>query len=165
MPNPKTNPRHFRSFQKAYQASTVNDGPGCGAGFSFGDHAMIYFKHKVNAHRNENLAVIIDEFGLEGYGLYWIIVEIIAEQMRGDKIKKTWVEYPYVVWRQLTGVSKRKIRIFAEFLGNFENFPEKIEIFKIKASETALMIDCPKILKIKDEYSQKRERNEAKISG
>jgi len=126
---------------------------------------MLYIKHKANAHRNENMAVIIDKFGLEGYGLYWIIIETIAEQMKGDKLNKTWVEYPYVIWRQITGLSQKKIRVFSDFLGNFENFPEKIQIFEIKASKTSLMIDCPKILEIKDEYSQKRSRNEAKMSG
>ena len=49
---------------------------------------MKWFKHQSDAHTNLKLMQVLDEFGLEGYGLYWLIVEIIAQQ--GDNFAVTF---------------------------------------------------------------------------
>ncbi len=39
-----------------------------------------YFKHDSNAHDDIKIKAIIKKYGLEGYGRYWYLVEILREQ-------------------------------------------------------------------------------------
>ena len=41
---------------------------------------MKWFQHKSDAYTDFKLQEIIDEFGLEGYGLYWLCCEMVAQQ-------------------------------------------------------------------------------------
>jgi len=56
---------------------------------------MKWFQHQSNAHRDFNIEPFVDKFGMEGYGLYWICAEIIAE--KGDVYqiseKQGWKRY------------------------------------------------------------------------
>lgn len=45
-----------------------------------------YFSHDYNAHKDPKCSALINDFGMAGYGLYWILIEIMYEQ--GGKIKK-----------------------------------------------------------------------------
>lgn len=45
-----------------------------------------YFSHDANAQRDPKCSALISDFGYEGYGMYWALVEIMYEQ--GGKIKK-----------------------------------------------------------------------------
>jgi hypothetical protein len=45
-----------------------------------------YFQHDYNAHNDPKCSALINDYGMEGYGLYWAIVEILHGQ--GGKIKK-----------------------------------------------------------------------------
>ena len=42
---------------------------------------MKWFKHETDVIHSEKMAKLIEEFGFEGYGRYWRIMEIIAERM------------------------------------------------------------------------------------
>ena len=42
---------------------------------------MRWFKHLTTASDDETMAALIEEFGPEGYGVFWIILEKIAAQM------------------------------------------------------------------------------------
>lgn len=45
-----------------------------------------YFPHDYNAHQDPKCSALIKDFGFAGYGLYWVMVELLHEQ--GGKIKK-----------------------------------------------------------------------------
>lgn len=50
-----------------------------------------YFSHDTNARRDPKILAMRSEFGVKGYGYYWIIVEMLAEQ-EGYKLEHTkWV--------------------------------------------------------------------------
>jgi hypothetical protein len=50
-----------------------------------------YFSHDTNARRDPKILAMRNEYGNEGYGWYWIIVEMLAEQ-DGYKLKHAkWV--------------------------------------------------------------------------
>ncbi len=66
---------------------------------------MRWLKHYTDSHINLKLQVIIREFGLEGYGFYWICLEIVGAQ--GQK---------YIV---------KKDKEWKFFLTNFSNFDQK----------------------------------------
>ena len=46
-----------------------------------------YFPHDSNAGRDPKCAALINDFGMEGYGIYWSIIEILHEQKNG-KLEK-----------------------------------------------------------------------------
>lgn len=50
-----------------------------------------YFPHDNNSHRDPKCSALINDFGMEGYGLYWAIIEILHEQDgKLDKFPKLW---------------------------------------------------------------------------
>ena len=110
---------------------------------------MRWFKHLSNASDDERLSEIMDLFGAEGYGVYWIILEKIAFLM--DKSPKTSARYSVKKWSKFCGKSPK---VFRKFLETFE----KLSLFNIEICENNsdfLIIDCPNLLKYRDEYSKK----------
>jgi len=53
---------------------------------------MKWFQHQSNARHNLKFQPILEEFGLEGYGMYWILCELVAEQSQNYLItsQKKW---------------------------------------------------------------------------
>lgn len=54
---------------------------------------VYYFSHDSNARRDPKILALINKFGLEGYGRYWIIVEMLSEQGGYQLEHKKWVYY------------------------------------------------------------------------
>lgn len=64
---------------------------------------MKFFKHMCSSWNDEGLAQLIDGGGMEGlarYGLWWRVMEIVAEQI-GPKNTKASVTYPVTRWSLL----------------------------------------------------------------
>lgn len=109
---------------------------------------MKWFKHMSDAHMDEKLSEIIDEFGYEGYGRWWVILELIAKQM--DKTDKCFVEYSWVKWQTFLKGKRNKLETFLERL-------ENVSLLNLERSENKLKIICPKLLKLRDNYSKDLE--------
>ncbi len=107
---------------------------------------MKWFKHMTDAGNDEKLALLKAEFGYEGIGLYWHIIEIIASQMKPETCH-TYVEYPAITWRQLTGLSTKKFAKLAEVMSD-------IGLFSFEDLDKTFKINCPKLLSIKDNHFQ-----------
>lgn len=107
---------------------------------------MRWFKHLAESPDDEKLADILTVYGPEGYGVWWLMVEVVAKQM--DKTLRCEVAYPVGVWSKKCFVSKRKT---LEFL---QVFAEKKLIF-LKESEKNISVEIPNLLKFRDEYSQR----------
>lgn len=106
---------------------------------------MKWFKHMADASNDEALADLIDEFGLEGYGRWWLLIETIALQM--DKSNKCSVEYSWVKWQALLKGKRNKLRLFLERLENYGKI-------KLKENGNKLEIKCPKLLELRDNHSK-----------
>lgn len=39
-----------------------------------------YFPHDVNAQNDPKCIALIEEYGMEGYGLYWVIIEMLHQE-------------------------------------------------------------------------------------
>jgi len=39
-----------------------------------------YFSHDSNAKDDPKCVLLIEQLGLEGYGIYWILIEILRDQ-------------------------------------------------------------------------------------
>lgn len=46
-----------------------------------------YFPHDSNAQHDPKCAALIHDFGMEGYGLYWMVIELLHQQA-GGKLEK-----------------------------------------------------------------------------
>ena len=114
---------------------------------------MKWFKHMTASARDEKIALLEAEFGLEGIGFYWRVLEIIAGEM--DANLKTSVRFPVKIWAKLFGISAKKFQNLAEFC-------ENVNLFSLKIEGDLVTIDCPKLLTIKDERTSKDVRNLSK---
>lgn len=47
---------------------------------------MKWFKHDTDANMDAKLQEIMLDYGLEGYGLYWYCIELIAQNVNGDNL-------------------------------------------------------------------------------
>jgi hypothetical protein len=91
-----------------------------------------------------------DEFGLEGYGLYWIILEAIAEQVSpGHPLPE--MELSVKSWRKFSEIPPKKFEKVVSFLSI-------LGLFLVEKSENSIKIKCPNLLKYKDEYSSRGDK-------
>lgn len=111
---------------------------------------MRWFKHMTASGNDEKLSRLKDRYGLEGYGFWWTIVEIIAGFV--DENGKTSVTFSAKKWGNLAGISAKKFQTLAEFCAN-------LGCFSIKNDENSITIDMPNILKYRDEWSKKKGKN------
>ena len=68
-----------------------------------------YFSHDANARRDPKIMSMTCDYGMEGYGLYWVIIEILREQ-DGYVLKKD--KNLYKLLSRETGIDPEKIENF-----------------------------------------------------
>lgn len=108
---------------------------------------MRWIKHLTNSWEDEKLAAITSEHGLEIYGFWWRILEIIGKQM--DASSKTDCQYSAKTWGKFAGISAKKFQKFARILA------EKKLIF-IESGCSEIKINVPKLAEYRDEWSQRQ---------
>jgi hypothetical protein len=109
---------------------------------------MRWFKHLTHSHMDVGLCRLMDEFGPEGYGAYWLVLEAIAAQCETDNIT---LRLSVRNWRRILPFSPQK-------LANFMGFAGKSGLFQIETAGNEISVSCPKLLKYRDEYAVKREK-------
>jgi hypothetical protein len=106
---------------------------------------MKWLKHETDAMDSEKMKMIIHEFGFEGYGWFWRVMEIIAKQM--DETGRCHYDQPVSEWCGNLKVKQRKLRKFLE-LTTLQS------ITKLVYSGDKLRIEIPNLLKKRDNYSK-----------
>jgi DNA polymerase III gamma/tau subunit len=91
------------------------------------------------------LEQIIEEFGLEGYARWWLLLEAVAKNM--DDSDKCSVEYSWTKWQQILRGKRNKLETFLERFGN------KLEMNQ-KRNGNVLEIKIPKLLELRDNYTK-----------
>jgi len=125
----------------------------CSGRFVFWEYELRWIKHLTAAASDEKLSAVISEIGLEGYGLFWRILEVIASQINGEE-QKDCCTYPEDVWAKTLWISRKKFRNMLKTLENHK-------LFLVSESEKnvkQITIKCPNILKYRDEYSRKQHK-------
>lgn len=117
---------------------------------------MRWFKHMTSANRDESLLQIRDEFGVAGYGVYWIILELIGEKI--TEKNESFLKLSKKNWRKFCEFSPKK---FQKFLKTCEN----LELFLTEIDGDFITVSCPKILKYRDEWTKKKGKRKPKNSG
>jgi hypothetical protein len=115
---------------------------------------MRWFKHLSGSHQDEDMAEIISRLGPEGYGVWWIILEVIALQM--DSSEKYSARYSAKKWGSFCGFSAKKFQKVAENLA-------EISSISVNVLGDFLEIECPNLLKYRDEYSKKSGQTPDKL--
>ena len=106
---------------------------------------MKWLKHETDAMDSEKLKMLIHEFGFEGYGWFWRIMEIVGKKM--DETGRCHYEQPVSEWCGNLKVKQRKLRLFLE-LNQLQSS------FKVVYSDNKLRIEVPNLLKKRDNYSK-----------
>lgn len=106
---------------------------------------MRWFKHFSDANRDPKLISLIDEYGLEGYGIWWIICEVVADQYHANGIPE--LETSAKGWRKLTGIYPKKFEKVVRFL-------EKAQLLSATFFEKGIKVYIPKMSEYKDNHTR-----------
>jgi len=115
---------------------------------------MRWFKHLTRSHEDEKLAQLRAECGLAGYGLYWIILEIIARNMENND--QTSITLPIKMWSKM-------ISTHSHFVLKVTSFCTENGLIQSNLSGQDLTIGCDNLLKYKDEYLRKSGQKKSHI--
>lgn len=124
---------------------------------------MKWLKHMTCSGEDEKLSAVIDELGYEGYGVYWRLLEIVADKMESKG--EPSCSYSLKRWANLFGFYPKKFEKFSKtfekhsliFCKTFEKHFENIS----KTSEKLLEISIPNLLKYQDKYTKKLQKTSA----
>lgn len=122
---------------------------------------MRWFKHMTASANDEKLSRLMDVAGLEGYGFWWRVVEIVGEGM--DENGKTTVTLSVRRWCNLIGIRPQtlaKLMRNADEIGLFcASFAEVSHKERKRSEDVLLTVNIPNILKYNDEWTRKKRRN------
>lgn len=115
---------------------------------------MKWFKHMTASKTDEKIAQLLDIAGLEGYGFYWTIIELIAAQVNGDDTVAE-VTYSLPTLSRMTYSHHHKV---SNLLGKLQ----VTGLMTVSKSELLgvvnYTISCPNILKYRDEWTSRKPK-------
>ena len=114
---------------------------------------MKWFKHMTGSHTDEKLAGYLSDTGLEGYGFWWLLMEVVAAQCVDDKCSVT---YSLPHWSRLLYSHHHRVSKYLGKLG-------VTGIVTVEYIEGNIRVTIPNLLKYRDEYSQKSGQNREKV--
>lgn len=114
---------------------------------------MKWFKHMSDSWEDEKLSFVVDQAGLEGYGFWWRMVEIVASKV--DENNTTLVTFSIKKWCSLFVLRPQKLRRLLTLC-------EDCGMFKAVLTGDMITVDIPNILKYRDEWSRKQSGKKAK---
>ena len=102
---------------------------------------------------DERISRLVERAGLEGYGFYFRLVEIIAANM--EENSKPNATYSAQKWSKLTAIFKPKVQKLCEVCSD-------LGLIEFEINSDLLKVSIPKIIKYRDEYSVKQGRKKVK---
>lgn len=107
---------------------------------------MKWFKHQADANMNAKLQEIIFDHGIEGYGLYWYCLELVAQNVSSDNLTFELKHDARIIGRNIGMPANRVEEIMKAFISN--------DLFS--ASEGR--IQCLKLAQRCDDFTAKAVR-------
>jgi uncharacterized phage protein (TIGR02220 family) len=77
-----------------------------------------YFSHDANARHDPKILALRSEFGIEGYGIYWVVVEMLREHDEFKLPLKTYIFNAIAMQVQSNAYAKEDAKQFVEFCIN-----------------------------------------------
>ena len=117
---------------------------------------MKYINHMTTSSEDDRHAEVMEraggnEKGLAAYGLYWIIAERIAAQIRPEQIT-TWMTRSWKKWGEMCGIRptlfQKRVKSMAE-----------VGLIFLYCDEKSACIHLPNLLKYADEYIKRILKN------
>ena len=115
-----------------------------------------WLKHLSLAHDDAALSEILEEFGPEGYGIYWLMLEHLAAGIEKESDAVPSRIHSVVKWSQICHSSVRRFRSFAQR-------SNELHLINIQTTKYRLQIHSPNLLKYRDEYSKKSRQTPVQI--
>jgi len=120
---------------------------------------MKWFKHDSDANRDAKLKRVQIKYGMEGYGLYWYCIELIANGI--DQHNLTFeLEHDAEVIAHDTGIHHERVQEMMTFmseLGLFENNSGTITCMKLAKRIDQSMTSNPRMRAIIDQIRQSHD--------
>jgi len=114
-------------------------------------HKAYWFTHDCNAKDDPKIMILIDELGLEGYGVYWVLIETLREQkdykypikLLGSLARKynTSLQKMEVVVLNYTlfEIENNEFFISKSLCGRMKKYDEKIKKLTLNAKKGAMI--------------------------
>ncbi len=116
---------------------------------------MKWFKHMTDAQDDEFIAELESQYrGFDGPGRWWRLLEIIGKHV--DQTGKCEAIYSVSQWCQ-------KLKVTRSGLLKFTNLVVIWGKVETKTIDTRMLIRCPKLLEIRDEYTRKSGQSPDKL--
>jgi hypothetical protein len=106
---------------------------------------MRWLKHLTAAHRDERLAAFLDEYGLEGYGFWWLLLEVVGHAVKGDQCEVT---YSLPQWSRLLYSHHHRV---SKYMGSLH----RSGLVIAENVDGKWRVSVPNLLKYRDEYARK----------
>lgn len=111
---------------------------------------MKWIQHDTDANQDAKLQNVLLDYGLEGYGLYWYCIELIAGKVDANNITFE-LEHDARVIARNTGSTPQKVEEMMRYfvnIGLFENSNNTITCFKLAKRLTQSMTSNPQMREI-----------------
>jgi hypothetical protein len=108
---------------------------------------MRWFKHLAASGRDEKISALRDALGNEGIGMYWTLLETIAEQM--DESDKCQVVLSLAQWASRLYCHSNKAKRFFHVIGDGDS-----PLVEIITDSKKWLVRIPNLLKYRDNYSK-----------
>lgn len=120
---------------------------------------MRWLKHLSIAHDDPAICELLEEFGPEGYGIYWLLLEHVALSIEKDSDETPSRTHSVIEWARICCCSARRLRSFvqrsAELSLIVAHSVADLKQFSSRLPADRLQIDVPKLLKYRDEYTKR----------
>ena len=120
---------------------------------------MRWFKHMTCSGEDERLSELIAEHGLEAYGFWWRLLEVVAGRMEKGS-EKCSATYPLPAWSRLLYCHHHKV---GKYLGKLGVMGMVTVRYEEGNGSSKIEVTIPNLLKYRDEYSKKSGQKNDKI--
>ena len=118
---------------------------------------MKWFKHETDSIHSEKLTRLKNEFGFEGYGRYWRIMELVAERMDGSN--RCHIELPEKEWLRLLSIRRQSFNYYLTVIRLL------FDSWRITTDNETLLIriEIPNLLGKRDNYTSDLQASSKKL--
>lgn len=106
---------------------------------------MKWFKHYSTARNDERIALLEDKTGLEGYGFYFKMLEIVAEAI--DESDKHHVTYSLSRWGRQANVTSKKFIFLIQCCSD-------VGLMIVQRDDNNITVKIPNLLKFRDNHTK-----------
>ncbi len=117
---------------------------------------MKWFKHITTSLDDPFIFELIDKYGSDGYTVYFGTIEIMAREFDIENPGKCRISAKYL---------RKKLQLSVKKVSKILNFCSEKEKIYVKFEKSNILLNCPKLKEMTDEYTQKMVKKIGTQSG